>query len=329
MRRHHAPVPPSLAALDSTARTAVESNPTFSNYSTGRNNWHHFLTRYSLPLGHIPGSAEDARDILIQFLSHEFARGLGPSALNSGLWAVRNLWVNSPPLFRDPSAGDKRVSTVLKSFKDKCAVLPTHKQALPPSALRHIFSLGADPVIPFILVFAFAFFLRVSEYTTTSSTGCRLQAQHVRLSPNSLRITITHSKGAKEATHHERAFSPGSPRCLHTLFSAYLAVHPKRLPTDPAFQWLDGSPVTDTQLNDLIQLLATVAGLDGSKISSHSLRGGGAVAAFTMGKNDLFILREGRWASTKSLLLYIRTLAEPYTYNVMQELFPGIFDTPR
>ena len=82
-------------------------------------------------------------------------------------------------------------------------------------------------------------------------------------------------------------------------------------------------------MNSLIQLLASAAGLDGSKLSSHSMRGGGAVAAFTMGKNDLFILREGRWASTKSLLLYIRTLAEPYTYNVMQELFPGIFETPK
>ena len=307
----------------------MESNPTFTNYSTGRNNWLHFLAHYSLPPDLIPSTADDARDILTQFLSHEFARGLGPSALNSGLFAVRNLWINSPPHFRDLSANDKRISTVLKSLKGQCTVVPTHKQALPPSALRHIFSLGPDPVIPFIMVFAFAFFLRVSEYTTTTSTGCRLQAQHVRLSPNSLRITITHSKGTKEATSHERAFSPGSPRCLRALYTAYLATHPHLQPTDPAFQWLDGSPVTDTQMNSLIQLLASAAGLDGSKLSSHSMRGGGAVAAFTMGKNDLFILREGRWASTKSLLLYIRTLAEPYTYNVMQELFPGIFDTPK
>jgi hypothetical protein len=73
----------------------------------------------------------------------------------------------------------------------------------------------------------------------------------------------------------------------------------------------------------------TAAGLNGSKLSSHSMRGGGAVAAFTMGKGDLYILREGRWAAIKSLLLYIRTLAEPYTYATMQELFPGIFEIPK
>lgn len=304
------------------------ANSTYANYSTARNNYASFCSDYDLPLLYAPHSADDARLTLSRFLAHESKRGLGSSALNSGVAGVRNLWVCSPPLFRDFSAGDKRVSSILKAFQDQCSVPPGHKLAMPPSAFRYIFALGDDPVIPFILVFAFVFFLRVSEYTTTSSTGCRLQVQHVVATANSLRLHITHSKGSKEATHHERPFSPGSPRCLLALFTAYTSTRRNNAPTDPAFQWLDGSPVTDAQVNTLIHALAAAAGLDSSQLSSHSLRGGGAVAAFTLGKSDLYILREGRWASIKSLLLYVRTLAEPYTCATMHALFPGIFNTP-
>lgn len=304
-------------------------NVTYANYRTGRNNYAHFCTKYGIPAVYTPSSADDARAILCSFLAHEAARGLGKSALNSAIHAVRNLWSNTPPHMRDFTCGDKRVYSVLKAFQEQCLTPPGHKLALPPSTLRHIFSVGSDPVIPLLFVFSFVFFLRVSEYTTTASTGCRLQVQHVYLTANSLRLLITHSKGASEPTLHERSFMPGSPRCLRALFSAYAASRRHNQPDAPAFQWLDGSPVTDTQMNALIQRLAAAAGIDGSKLSSHSMRGGGAVAAFTLGKGDLYILREGRWAAIKSLLLYIRTLAEPYTFSTMNELFPGIFDTPK
>lgn len=321
-------MPLSLADLDSSARAAVVNNATYANYASARNNYLSFCIDYSLPPLYAPYSSDDARVVLSRFLAHESARGLGASALNGGLSGVRNLWVCSPPHFRDFSSGDKRVSSILKAFQDKCSIPPGHKQAIPPSAFRYIFALGPDPVVPFVLVFAFVFFLRVSEYATTSTTGCRLQVQHVVATPNSLRLHITHSKGSNEATHHERPFSPGSPRCLLKLFSAYTATRRHNSPTDPAFQWLDGSPVTDSQVNDLVHALAAAAGLDSSSLSSHSLRGGGAVAAFTLGKSDLYILREGRWAAIKSLLLYVRTLAEPYTVATMNTLFPGIFTSP-
>lgn len=264
----------------------------------------------------------------MHFIAYEFHRGLSASSLKLALCGARHMWVSEPP-YKDPSSGSAVLHKVLAAFQADVVVPPSYKLALPPSALKLIFSLrrAADPVVPFLLVFAFAFFLRVSEYATTANTGCRLMVKDIVPTERSLRLHIALSKTSSRPSSHERAATPGSQHCLLRLFHAYAATRTHSGPHDPALQWLDGSPVTDADVNALIAELTTLAGLPTADYSSHSLRAGGATAAFMLQKLEPWILREGRWASVKSLMLYIRTLPEPNARNIFNSMLLGVFDS--
>ena len=265
--------------------------------------------------------------LLAQFIAYEFKRGLSASSLKLALCGTRHMWLTTPP-YRDPSAGSAIMSKILAAFQADVEQPAAYKLALPPSALLHIFNLrrSADPVVPFILIFAYVFFLRVSEYATASSTGCRLTVGNIQPTTNSLRVHIRLSKTSTKPSDHERAAAPGSPHCPLQLYHTYAATRKHSSPDSPAFQWLDGSPVTDTDVNNLITELVQRAGLPAGLYSSHSLRAGGATAAFTLDKMEPWILREGRWASVKSLMLYIRTLPEPNARNIFNSILRGVFD---
>lgn len=265
--------------------------------------------------------------LLSRFIAYEFGRGLGASSLKLAYCGVRHMWLSTPP-YKDPAAHSAMLPKVLAAFQADVAEPASYKLALPPSALLHIFSLrdSADPVVPFLLIFAFVFFLRVSEYATTAKTGCRLTTGHIAPTTNSLRVHIPLSKTSAKPSDHERARVPGSRFCPLTLYHAYAATRKHNSPASPAFQWLDGSPVTDSDVNALITELAERAELPVELYSSHSLRAGGATAAFTLEKSQPWILREGRWASVKSLMLYIRTLPEPNARNIFNSILTGVFD---
>lgn len=249
---------------------------------------------------------------------------MGASALKLAVCGVRHMWISTPP-FVDPSRGSQLVSKTLASFQSSVATPATFAPALPPSTLRFAFDISTDPVVPLALVLAFAFFLRVSEYSHTPVTGTRLHVSDVTPTPRTLRITIRVSKRSTKPTQHERA-ATGTRWCPLALFHAYAKTRRFNDPESPALQWLDGSPVTSDDVNSLVKRLCRRAATPSpDAYSSHSMRAGGAVAALVLEKDTAWILREGRWASVKSLLLYIRTLAEPYARATLAELLPGIF----
>ena len=271
-----------------------------------------------------PPDRAAAESLLTQFLAHEHTRGLGASALKLAVCGVRHYWISTPP-FRDPSCGSQLVSKALVAFQKSVESSVTYAPALPPSALRHAFDISADPVVPFALTLAFVFFLRVSEYATTSLTNSRLTVKHITVTPRTLELFISVSKRSTKPSSHERATTAPTRWNLATLYNRYASTR-RRSPADPALQWLDGSPVTDDDINRLIKALAARAGLPNpGAYSSHSLRAGGAVAALALGSDQAWILREGRWSSPRSLMLYIRTLAEPFARRTLDELMPGAF----
>ena len=263
--------------------------------------------------------------MLTQFLAHEFERGLGASSLKLALCGVRNYWLSTPP-FADPSHGSQFISKALAALQQVVTTPVTFAPALPPSALRYIFDISSDPVVPLALTLAYVFFLRVSEYASTGNTGSRLETAHVTVTPRTLQIYIKLGKRSLKPSQHERAALAPTRWNLASLYATYAATRRHNEPSSPALQWLDGSPLTDDDVNRLVKALATKAGLSNpSAYKSHSLRAGGAVAALALGIDHAWILREGRWASLKTMLLYIRTLAEPFARDTLNELMPGAF----
>lgn len=56
----------------------------------------------------------------------------------------------------------------------------------------------------------------------------------------------------------------------------------------------------------LLKIVVTAAGADPTYYSSHSLRSGGATAAYHAGLTIEWLMREGRWEEMESLMKYLR-----------------------
>ena len=96
------------------------------------------------------------------------------------------------------------------------------------------------------------------------------------------------------------ALSPQHPLCPVAAYKAMLAVHPTTSPNDPLLLMPGPSPCTPLtipQLATCFRAVAAYLGYSPRQFSLHSLRRGGATAAFEAGINFTHIKRHGGWAS--------------------------------
>ena len=243
--------------------------------------------------------------------------GYRPSTMRSYRSATLHYWkLELPPDSPVLCSALSRSSLYLRQLAAITELEPLHRQPFPASWLPAQPTVGEDPVQAFAVLLGFVFFLRVSEYCTTNAHGARLAASDLRVTRlpsgvEALELTIRVSKTdlIKAGSTHLRA-ATGCSNCPVARFRAYVAHRGSVHADAPALQWRGGRPYTDTQLNVFIKSLAVANDAAPDFFSSHSLRSGGASAGLSAGRQDSWLMREGRWKSVSSLLCYIRMSAQ-------------------
>lgn len=148
---------------------------------------------------------------------------------------------------------------------------------------------------------AFHAFLRVGEFTTSSSSlsnnllisdvkfsysGCRLEGFELQMS------NYKHCKGDTKVLF-VRANS--SSYCPALALKEYLKL--RQTSTGPLFGYMDGTSVSRTYFSSQLKLSLNWAGLDSSRYKGHSFRIGAASAAAQQGVSEEKIKLMGRWSS--------------------------------
>ena len=242
-------------------------------------------------------SPEQAR-LYATFLSSFMA----PSSIGNYLSA---LWGRHLLLGLPSHASDIRLKHTLRGIQRLGR--PSRASRLPLSLtdLQSMF-LEVNTLLPLDLAFwsavalAFRGLLRKSHYTFSRHT---LHWRDVSLYPDRLIIRIATSKTDQFSTHGHRIVlnsSPGSFLCP-VFWLAELARVQNHLESDfliivPGPIGL--APINYPWFNLKLKLLATRVGLDPSRVSSHSLRHGGASFMSAQGSPLLDIRARGGWASS-------------------------------
>ena len=195
-----------------------------------------------------------------------------------------------------------------------------------------------------LVIIAFFYLLRVGEYTAPARSRDRrtiplrkcdirlwrkgVLLQHsaglrTLLRADSATICIANTKnGTKGAVVHHEAF--GGPLCPVAALARRIANISAGVATCPInkVQHSDGhtTGVTDRDIGAAVRWGATCDGLLArgytlNRISSHSLRAGGAMAMKLSGASDSTIMRVGRWTSL-TYLTYIHTQIGALTTGV-------------
>ena len=110
---------------------------------------------------------------------------------------------------------------------------------------------------------------------------------------------------------------PGNPLCPYQAYMDMLATCPTRSPNDPLLQ-IQGrhnnrTILTTAHLSQAFQVMVQALGYPPDSYSLHSLRAGGASAAFRAGVNYIHIKRHGTWTSD-CFWQYIATDTSPSSH---------------
>ena len=244
-----------------------------------------------------PCSPDQAR-LYATFLSNYMA----PSSISNYLSA---LWNRHHLLGLPSHASDYRLLQTLRGILRLGR--PAGLQRYPLSLLDlHSMFFEINTLLPLDLAFwsavtlAFRGLLRKSHYTLSRHT---LVWRDVSLYPDHLVIRINTSKTDQFGTRNHRVLlnaSPGSPLCpVFWLGELARVQNPKELDyliRVPSPHGL--APVSCRWFNFKLKILARRIGLDPTKVSSHSLRHGGASFMSAQGSNLMDIRARGGWASS-------------------------------
>lgn len=231
------------------------------------------------------------------------------STMHGYVAAVRYDWHRA--LRSDPSSGSPLPAELINALAAEADLPPLFRQHFPREWLATAAALSDDPVVELAFVVGWFFFLRVSEYCTTTdrfgASGSRLRARDMTLVANGLRVNIAISKTdqVRRGSAHIRG-PTGSATCPVEAFRRYVAARPGLDPDGPALVWADGRAFTSRDLNRFIAQVTAAHGATSSLYSSHSLRSGGVTAAHAAGHEVPLLIREGRWASIDGLMIYLR-----------------------
>ena len=235
---------------------------------------------------------------------------------------------------------DPAISQYLRACENSDPA-PKRQQAIPAATVRrlaHHYATSADPAAQTaanLVTVAFFFLLRVGEYTlappNTPKKTVPLRLQDVkfwqgvevipatathqqRLAATAVTISLANQKNGKrgDTLHHTRT---GDPHFCPVIALANairpIAAAPPHTPIGTTYG-ANGQPirVTAAQIRGLIRHGAALDDLESkgfhpSRIGSHSLRAGGAVALKLAGCDDTMIRKLGRWSSD-TFLVYIR-----------------------
>lgn len=197
---------------------------------------------------------------------------------------------------------------VLRSLKHRAPPTNRARDAFDLKLLRgHMKS--KYPVLPFALLFAAIFLLRPSEYCAATKPHHRpITWDQVRLVGDKLYVIIDWSKtnATGEPTTLCRMAQPGRTLCIVEAYKRYAASVPAEHRTGTFLKRPDGSEMDRGTLSNYIKHIAKTAGYPTDKISLYSLRKAGATRMWLATGDPVLTMREGRWKSMQSMMLYIR-----------------------
>ena len=152
------------------------------------------------------------------------------------------------------------------------------------------------------LVFAFFGLMRVSEYTT-------LLRVHVQFNGTDVVLTLLRTKNSQNNRSYVTLSRTVDPQlCPVKSYHNFIGLRDRIFRADCTnfFVFANGSPLGSQTMNDIIKQLAlSAAHPHPDRLSSHSLRIGGASEAARAGVNLRVIQQMGRWNSD-CFLRYIR-----------------------
>ena len=227
------------------------------------------------------------------------------------------------------------------------------QQAVPSSLVAHIAEStphAADNrryISGLLIVIAFFFLLRVGEYTKSGSRPTRtvplrksdvtLWYQGRRLDNDSALNTLLAADGATICLENQKNGFRGCTLHHHPSHHqrfcpvkalARLIYHMRGMPPHTplgTFRTAAGTAqVTASNIRDMLRQTAvgqqlSSHGYDLSRIGSHSLRSGGAMALRLAGYDDDMIKKLGRWSSN-TYLIYIQTQVAQFTQGVAPQM---------
>ena len=227
---------------------------------------------------------------------------MSPSSIINYLSAI---WRHQQILGYPSYASDYLLQQTLKGIKR--SFNRSRPQRLPLSTANlHQFLRCLNTLLPEDLTFwaattlAFRALLRCSHYTRSRHT---LRWQDVTMFPDHIILVLLSSKTDQFSEKPHRVVlnsSPGSPLCpVFWLGELYRAFHPSA--SDFVFCNLSPSrptPITSSWFNLRLKDIAARVGLDHTRVSSHSLRHGGASFMSALGCDIIDIRARGSWASS-------------------------------
>ena len=192
------------------------------------------------------------------------------------------------------------------------SLLATFLPFLDPSSTKH------SALAAVLCVGVYGLF-RSGELVPKDDSGATLLRRHILWDVDKVTIHLDHSKTDPFRVGIDVViYANSTDTCPFAAFFRHWEAAPKQHPNAPVFQNDDGSAFTYTQLNNSIKNLATVAGLDHTRFSGHSLRIGGATSLAILGYPAHIIQTLGRWKSL-SYQLYTR-MSESTRKLVAQKL---------
>jgi integrase len=203
---------------------------------------------------------------------------------------------------------DARVREVLKGIRRSLGVAPRQVDPISPSDLRTMVRSRPETLQGLrdraLLLVGFAGAFRRSELVG-------LDVGDVAFGDDGLTVALRRSKTDQEGEGRKVGVPFGScpESCPVRTLRAWLET--AQITDGPVFRSVKGPRAEDTRLSDkavarLVKRAAEATGLDGSRLSGHSLRAGLATAAAKAGRSERSIMAQTGHRSTQMVRRYIR-----------------------
>ena len=275
-----------------------------NSIKTRKSQWkdyHEFCATYDVvPLP----CTQDGVCLYVAFMTRKFKYSSIESYL-SALSYLQQMYGYSPV-----NASNFMVKRTMLGAKRKLGYSPVQAMPLEPEHLLKFYAhlnMGDSFQLCWWVaaITAFRGLLRKAHVTVSSQS---ISVQDVKFHDWGLLLTLPRTKTIQ---YGERILQipftlvPGSPLCV-VYFIKYLLVHTGARPDQPLFQYRRHGrfkPMTYSAFSGELRRLTKLIGLDG-KVSSHSLRRGGASYLSSIGFDLIDIKSRGDWKSL-AVLLYL------------------------
>ena len=155
--------------------------------------------------------------------------------------------------------------------------------------------------------------LRASELCSDGNPGSPPLRSSVHFPPNKTPPIMVYTVSKSKTNPHGfqvHLGCSGHQVCAVCIIHLLISSRPVS-PTSPLFKFSSGAPLTYQLYNTAIKQIALGAGIDPSRVSSHSFRAGAATQAASAGLESHNIQRLGRWRSD-AYTTYMRPSPESY-----------------